>query len=128
MNADFSKWWGFLCLATLMVSGCGNDLTSKKATPLGPESIAGRQMEYADPHGVNIYTFFAGGRYRYATLSQNRSFADSREGTYVYTRNGHNTGTISFDNEPSIRLGYTGPNTATGRVDGDERVYQFIVK
>lgn len=96
--------------------------------PLAPESIAGRQFQYADPHGVNIYTFLTGGRYRYATLSQNRSYADSREGNYKYERTENKTGTIKFDNEPAIRLVFTGPKTATGRVDGDERVYRFILE
>jgi len=117
----------FLCLAILAVTGCGHDLTRKDSTTLAPVSIAGRQLEYVDPHGVNIYTFFTGCRYRYATLSQNRSYADSREGNYEYERTGNKTGVVRFKNEPAIRLVFTGPKTATGRVVGDERVYRFVL-
>ena len=128
MAPVFLTRWLVLCLATLAVTGCGHDLLRKDSTTLAPVSIAGRQLEYADPHGVNIYTFFTGGRYRYATLSRNRTYADSREGRYDYKRTGNKTGTIRFDKEPAIRLAFTDPKTATGHVDGDERVYRFLIE
>ena len=125
MALVFLMRWLALCLATLAVTGCGHDLTRKDSSTLAPVSIAGRQLEYADPHGVNIYTFFTGGRYRYATLSRNRTYADSREGRYDYKRTGNNMGTISFDKESAIQLVFVGQNAATGCVDGDQRVYRF---
>jgi hypothetical protein len=115
-------------LAILAISGCGHGMAWKESVSLAPDKIAGRQLEYTDSHGVNIYTFFTGGRYRYATLSQNRSYADSREGSYEYERTGKKTGTIRFENEPSIRLIFTGPQSAVGRVDADERVYRFLME
>ena len=51
MALVFLMRWLALCLATLAVTGCGHDLTRKDSTTLAPVSIAGRQLEYADPHG-----------------------------------------------------------------------------
>lgn len=116
----------------LTMSGCGDSLSrhllSGASLSLAPDRIDDRQLKYTDPHGVNIYTFFSHGRFRYATLSQNQSHADSREGRYEYRRTGKNTGTIGFKNEPAIHLVFTDPKNARGRVDGDERVYQFTLE
>lgn len=117
--------WVLISAMSACANGHSRHSTSGVTVATAPGVIEGRQLEYNDPHGVNIYTFFAEGRYRYATLSQNRSHADSREGRYEYKRTGSETGAIAFKNEPAIRLVFTGPNTATGRVDGDKRVYRF---
>jgi hypothetical protein len=45
-------------LAILAISGCGHGMAWKESVSLAPDKIAGRQLEYTDSHGVNIYTFF----------------------------------------------------------------------
>lgn len=128
MTRIFSKMlWVVLGLAIPAMSSCGHGLSQRSSLPLAPESIEGRQVEYADLHGINIYSFFTEGRYRYATLSKNRTFADSREGHYEFERTGKKSGTIRFHNEPSIHLVFTSSNSATGRIDGDCRSYRFLL-
>ena len=45
---------------------------------MAPRSIANHQMRYSDNHGSYTYTFFGDGRYRFASMSQNQTVADSR--------------------------------------------------
>jgi len=94
---------------------------------MAPKLIAGSQLQYADNHGKNIYTFFKDGRYRYATMSQNQTTAGSREGKYLYTITAPGKATITLDKTEAIRLSFDTPLTATGTLDGDVRKYRFQI-
>jgi hypothetical protein len=47
---------------------------------LAPLAIAGSQLHYRDNHDRYVYTFISDGRYRFASVHQSRTWADSREG------------------------------------------------
>jgi hypothetical protein len=129
----------FLPIAAVLIfalmGGCSRSMSSAnlekntRATRgnMAPASLAGRQLKYSDNHGCNIYTFFPGGRYRFAWLSQNESLADSREGRFHYSTMKKNETLIRFENEPQITLRFTKPGLATGTIQGDLRTYQFHI-
>jgi len=120
-------------LSLALLCGCSslsqqatkNHTTS--ASSLAPQSLAGSQLRYRDNHGLNIYTFFPGGRYRYASLSQNESLADHREGRFQYAVRSPAKAVVNFDDESAITLRFSGHGLACGTIDGDMRVYQFQV-
>ena len=97
------------------------------ASGLAPQSLAGSQLKYRDNHGRNIYTFFPDGRYRYASLSQNESLADHREGRFQYAVRSPAEAVVNFDDESAITLRFTDRGLANGTIDGDMRVYQFQI-
>jgi len=92
---------------------------------MAPSALAGSQMKYADNHGHYVYTFFEDGRYRFASMSQNETMADSREGRYTYTLDDAGHVTLSFDHELTIRMTFSDPLNAKGTIEGDEREYSF---
>jgi hypothetical protein len=92
---------------------------------MAPRSIANHQMRYSDNHGSYTYTFFGDGRYRFASMSQNQTVADSREGRYQYAITSPGKSIVTFDDEPPIRLSFSGPLDATGQIEGDQRNYRF---
>ncbi len=120
-----------LALATLVSCAKDSSNTSPRKIPalssngLAPGSLAGFQLKSADNHGRNIYTFFPGGRYRFAWLSQNESLADSREGRFDYSITSPNEALLGFEDEPPITLRFFKPGLATGTIQGDLRTYQF---
>jgi hypothetical protein len=120
-------------LALALVCGCSSPSPEPRknheasASGLAPQSLAGNQLKYRDNHSRNIYTFFPDGRYRYASLSQNESFSDHREGRFQYAVRSNAEAVISFDDEPSITLRFTDRDLAVGTIDGDVRVYQFQI-
>ena len=114
----------FLGLAAILSSSCSSQVPLRENGP-APAQLAGRQLQFTDSHGINFYTFFADGRYRYATLSQNKTYADSREGRFTYKRSGSNRAEIRFADEPTIRLTFSELSKATGTIDGDQRTYLF---
>jgi len=92
---------------------------------MAPGALAGSQMKYADNHGRYVYTFLDDGRYRFASMSQNETMADSREGHYTYTVDDAGHATLSFDHDPTIRMTFSDPLNAKGTIEGDERAYSF---
>ncbi|MEI7863862.1 MAG: hypothetical protein WCI38_00720 [Chthoniobacterales bacterium] len=94
---------------------------------MAPSALAGSQMKYADNHGHYVYTFFEDGLYRFASMSQNETAADSREGRYTYAVKSAGGATITFDHEPAIRLLFSDPLNATGTIEGDDRTYSFRI-
>ena len=120
-------------LALGLLCGCSSPSTEPRknhaasASSLAPQSLAGSQLKYRDNHGRNIYTFFPDGRYRYASLSQNESLADHREGRFQYAVRSPSKAVVSFDKEPSITLRFKDRGLAIGTIDGDVRVYQFQI-
>ena len=120
---------GVIGFALLLCGGCialkhGGDRTNGFA----PSRIEGCQLRYTDNHGENFYTFFPGGRFRYATISQNRTQADSRSGVYRYARTAPDNGSIELVGEGVITLEFDGPGSAVGRIDGDARLYRFSIE
>ena len=120
-------------LALGMLCGCSSPSPEPRknhaasASGLAPQSLAGSQLKYRDNHGRNIYTFFPDGRYRYASLSQNESLADHREGQFHYAVRSPAEAVVSFDDEPSITLRFADRGLPSGTIDGDVRVYQFQI-
>jgi hypothetical protein len=53
------------------------DQSDKRLAPL---AIAGSQLHYRDNHDRYVHTFISDGRYRFASVHQSRTWADSREG------------------------------------------------
>jgi len=94
---------------------------------MAPRYLAGSQLEYTNPQGKNVYTFFGDGCYRYATMSQNQTTAASREGKYTYRITAPGRAHLTFDRDPAIRLQFDSPLTATGTVEGDTQTYSFRV-
>ncbi len=121
--------------AGLLVSCAVSDNPPKPGTSaaaavengLAPKIIAGSQLHYADNHGKNVYTFLTGGRFRFATMSQNQTTADSREGKYTYAITSPDNALISLDKNSAIRLRFDNPLTARGTVDDDVRTYRFTI-
>jgi hypothetical protein len=94
---------------------------------LAPLAIAGNQLHYRDNHGSYTYTFFSDGRYRFASVHQTGTSADSREGRYRYVITAPGKAALSFDKESTIRLRFESPLDRTGTTDGDVRPFAFTI-
>ena len=122
-------------LALTMLCGCSGRIPflaqrKNNALPINgmaPQSLAGHQLKYQDNHGRNIYTFFPDGRYRFASLSQNESLADQREGRFQYVIRKPDEAVVSFEDEPPITLRFSDHGRASGTISGDVRIYQFQI-
>jgi len=131
LGRTFSLTAALLALATLCAcSSPSRERRKRKSIPAGglaPQSLAGSQLKYRDNHGRNIYTFFPDGRYRFASLSQNESLANYREGRFQYAVRSPAEAVVNFDNESAITLRFSDRGLANGTIDGDTRVYQFQI-
>lgn len=103
--------------------------SASAAEPSGVDCIlstpAETQMRYADNHGKYTMTFFGDGRYRFVSVSQNETMADSREGQWEYEVSGPHTALLRLDGDSVIRLEFSAPLEASGTIDDDVRIYQF---
>lgn len=93
-----------------------------------PARLEGCRLRYTDNHGENFYTFLSGERFRYATISQNRTYADSRDGTCRYLKTAPNKATIKLAGEAWMSLEFDRPGTGIGKMDGDLRNYRFTIE
>ena len=82
-------------------------------------------MYYRDNHGQNTYTFLADGRYRFASMSQNRTVADSSEGRWAWRLLTTDRGELTLSNGQRAVLDFSAPLQATGKFEGDVRAYSF---
>ena len=92
-----------------------------------PLRIAGSQLHYRDNLGRYTYTFFADGRYRFASIHQSGTWADSREGRYRYVITAPSEATLSFARESAIHLRFESPFNGSGTTDGDVRPFAFTI-
>lgn len=132
MNSIFLRFFSGIVGSYFALYFCGGctalNLHGERLDGFAPARIEGSQLRYKDNHGENFYTFFPGGRFRYATISQNRTQADSRSGVYRYARTAPDNGSIELVGEGVITLEFDGPGSAVGRIDGDARLYRFSIE
>lgn len=132
MNSIFAGFFPGIVASAFVLLFCGGCIALKphgeETGGFAPARIEGCQLRYTDNHGVNFYTFFHGDRFRYATISQNRTQADSRSGVYRYARTAPDNGSIELVGEGVIKLEFDGPGSAVGRIDGDARLYRVSIE
>lgn len=117
----FFRWSGIL-LTALLPSVSAAELSGVDCVLSTP---AGTQMRYTDNHGKYTMTFFGDGRYRFVSVSQNETMADSREGRWEYEVSGRRTALLHLDGDSVIRLEFSAPLVASGTIDDDVRIYRF---
>ena len=83
-------------------------------------------MHYRDNHGNYTCTFFADGRYRFVTMSQNRTIADTSEGRWTWRLLTTDRGELTLSNGQRVVLDFNAPLQATGKFEGDVRTYSFL--
>ena len=88
------------------------------------ESPGGSRFRYQDNHGRYTVTLFPGGRYRFVSISQNESMADTQEGRWSWRRSGRNQGELRLGPE-SWYLRFFSPDRAEATTSGDMRTYSF---
>lgn len=111
----------FFVLLCGVLAGCA---TNAPRAISAPRDLAGTRLEFADLHSANTYEFLAGGRYRFAAVSQNGLRTDTREGVFVLNRTGWSV-RIVFDNESVMYLNFDNADSGTCKLVGDARTYQF---
>jgi hypothetical protein len=92
----------------------------------GPPPIsadpANTRVRYQDNHGRYTITLFPGGRYRFVSISQNETMADTTEGRWSYQRTGPQQGELRIGSEVWY-LRFTSPDAAEGTSPPDMRTY-----
>jgi hypothetical protein len=88
-------------------------------------TLSGTQMRYADNHAKYTFTFFEDGRYRLVSVSRNETLADTVEGRWNYEVTAAKEALLRLDGKATIKLQFTGPHEALGRMDNDVRVYKL---
>jgi hypothetical protein len=88
-------------------------------------TLSGTQMRYADNHAKYAFTFFEDGRYRLVSVSRNETMADTVEGRWTYEVTAAKEALLRLDGKSTIKLQFTGPLEALGRMDNDVRVYNL---
>jgi hypothetical protein len=86
--------------------------------------LSGTRLRYSDNHGRYNMTLFPGGRYRFVSISQNESVADTTEGRWSYQRTGPQTGELNVGGEVWY-LEFTSSSAARASTPGDVRTYFF---
>ena len=115
----------------LLVPACSQVQTStgqkhsKDNSPSAPGTLIGMQMRYADNHAKYTVTFFENGRYRLVSVSRNETLADTVEGRWTYQVTAAKEALLRLDGKSTIKLQFTGPLEALGRMDNDVRVYNL---
>ena len=115
----------------LLVPACSQVQTStgqkhsKDNSPSAPGTLIGMQMRYADNHAKYTFTFFENGRYRLVSVSRNETLADTVEGGWTYEVTAAKQALLRLDGKSTIKLQFTGPLEALGRMDNDVRVYKL---
>ena len=116
---------------TLLVPACSHlqTPTSQQHSNDNPQSmlrtLSGTQMRYADNHAKYPFTFFEDGRYRLVSVSRNETMADTVEGRWTYEVTAAKEALLRLDGKSTIKLQFTGPLEALGRMDNDVRVYNL---
>jgi hypothetical protein len=116
---------------TLLVPACSHLQTStaQQHSNDNPQStlrtLSGTQMRYADNHAKYTFTFFEDGRYRLVSVSRNETLADTVEGRWTYEVTAAKEALLRLDGKSTIKLQFTGPLEALGRMDNDVRVYKL---
>jgi hypothetical protein len=88
------------------------------------ESPSGSRLRYQDNHGRYTITLFPNARYRFVSISQNESMADTTEGRWSWRRTGFGLGELSIGGEVwSLR--FVSPERAEATTAGDVRTYSF---
>ncbi|HWB06006.1 MAG TPA: hypothetical protein VG796_23490 [Verrucomicrobiales bacterium] len=88
------------------------------------ESPGGSRLRYQDNHGRYTITLFPGGRYRFVSISQNETMADTTEGRWSWERTGFNRGELTIGGD-TWNLRFVSPQRAEATTDGDVRPYFF---
>jgi hypothetical protein len=115
----------------LLVPACSHLQTStgqqhaNDNSPSAPGTLTGMQMRYADNHAKYTFTFFEDGRYRLVSVSRNETLADTVEGRWTYQVTAAKEALLRLDGKSTIKLQFTGPLEALGRMDDDVRVYKL---
>ena len=115
----------------LLVPGCSHLQTSTGQQHSNGNSqstlrtLSGTQMRYADNHAKYTFTFFDDGRYRLVSVSRNETWADAVEGRWTYEVTAAKEALLRLDGKSTIKLQFTGPHEALGRMDNDVRVYKL---
>ena len=115
----------------LLVPACSHLQTStgqkhsKDNTQSTLRTLSGTQMRYADNHTKYTFTFFEDGRYRLVSVSQNETLADTVEGRWTYQVKAAKEALLRLDGKSTIKLQFTSPLEALGRMDNDVRVYKL---
>jgi hypothetical protein len=115
----------------LLVPACSHLQTStgQQHSNDNPQStlrtLSGTQMRYADNHAKYTFTFFEDGRYRLVSVSRNETMADTVEGRWTYQVTAAKEALLRLDGKSTIKLQFTGPLEALGRMDNDVRVYNL---
>ena len=115
----------------LLVPACSHLQTStaQQRSNDNPQSmlrtLSGTQMRYADNHAKYTFTFFEDGRYRLVSVSRNETMADTVEGRWTYEVTAAKEALLRLDGKSTIKLQFTGPLEALGRMDNDVRVYNL---
>jgi len=126
-------------VCAVLLYGCAAGTGSRTSAPyqdapkikadngLAPVALAGSQLHCRDNHRNYTYTFFADGAIASPPFTKGGTWADSREGRYRYAVIGPDKATLSFDEEPRIRLRFESPLGGTGTTDGDVRPFAFTI-
>ena len=85
---------------------------------------ANTRIRYQDNHGRYTITLFPGGRYRFVSISQNETMADTTEGRWSYQRTGQQQGELRIGSE-TWYLRFTSPDAAEATSPPDMRTYYF---
>ena len=88
------------------------------------DSPGGSRIRYQDNHGRYTVTLFPGGRYRFVSISQNETMADTQEGRWTWRRSGRNQGELRIGPE-SWYLRFFSPDRAEASTPGDMRTHTF---
>ena len=115
----------------LLVPACSHLQTStgQQHANDNPQSalrtLSGSQIRYADNHAKYTFTFFEDGRYRLVSVSRNETLADTVEGGWTYQVKAAKEALLRLDSKSTIKLQFTSPLEALGRMDNDVRVYKL---
>ena len=115
----------------LLVPACSHLQTSagQQHSKVNPQStlrtLSGTQMRYADNHAKYTFTFFEDGRYRLVSVSRSETLADTVEGRWTYQVKAAKEALLRLDGKSTIKLQFTSPLEALGRMDNDVRVYKL---
>ncbi|HEX2750042.1 MAG TPA: hypothetical protein VHM91_18685 [Verrucomicrobiales bacterium] len=88
------------------------------------DSPNGCRVRYQDNHGRYTITLFPGGRYRFVSISQNETMADSTEGRWTWHRTGFNQGELGIGGD-DWALRFVSSRRAEAATPGDVRTYNF---
>jgi hypothetical protein len=91
------------------------------------ESPSGSRLSYQDNHGRYTITLFPNGHYRFVSISQNETVADTTEGRWSWRRAGPGHGELSIGKD-IWTLRFKSPDRAEATTTGDVRTYSFSFK